>query len=121
LRSLQARGNPQEAAREVRALLDLVRDNEAAEHKVFGIRLVLLDASLHLKILDPEHGEEELIKAVEAAQAKLDPLSPFESENESESESENESKSESENESESESDGEGGLYSRTVSPCESDA
>ena len=66
----------------------MVRDNEAAEHDVKGFRLVLRNASLHLKILDPEHGEEELIKAVEAAQAKLDPLSPFESESESENESE---------------------------------
>ena len=134
----------------MRALLDLIHENEARLQDVVALHPLVLElARRHLKILDPEIGEEELIKAVAAELARLRAISPFESENEresdweseseneseseskseseseseneSKSESENESKSESENESESESDGEGGLYSRTVSPCESDA
>jgi len=55
----------------VRALLDLLRDNEAAEHQVAQLNFILRDASSHLKILDPEHGEEELVKSMEVARAKL--------------------------------------------------
>ena len=55
----------------MRALLDLLRDNEAAEHLVCGLQCVLRDASRYLKILDPEHGEEELVKSMEVASAKL--------------------------------------------------
>ena len=50
----------------MRALLDLLRDNEAAEHLLPELASVLNDASLHLKILDPEHGDEELINSVAA-------------------------------------------------------
>jgi len=72
----------------VRALLDLMRENEAKVQVMAAACQDLLgQARRHLKILDPEVGEEELIKAVEAAQAKLDALSPFESESENESES----------------------------------
>ena len=55
----------------MRALLDLLRDNEAAEHEVSDWQLTLQYATLHLKILDPEHGEEELINSMEVARAKL--------------------------------------------------
>jgi len=55
----------------VRALLGLLRDNEAAEYEVSEVQKILRDASSHLKILDPEHGEEELVKSMEVARAKL--------------------------------------------------
>ena len=73
---MQARGKPQEAAREVRALLDLMRENEARVHKAASsCTTVLEQASEHLKILDPEVGEEELITAVAAEAARLHALS----------------------------------------------
>ena len=69
---MQARGKPQEAAREVRALLDLMHENEAAVQTFLaGSAEVLELARQHLTILDPEVGEEELIQAVAAAQANL--------------------------------------------------
>jgi len=55
----------------VRALLDLLRDNEAPEYLVAELQGVLYIASSHLKILDPEHGEEELVKFFEVARANL--------------------------------------------------
>ena len=59
----------------MRALLDLMRENEARVQNVPAVFAVMLaQARRHLKILDPEVGEEELIKAVAAAQAKLDAL-----------------------------------------------
>jgi hypothetical protein len=73
LRSLQARGKPQEAAREVRALLDWMRENEARVHNLAaGYASVLEHARQQLTILDPKVGEEELIQAVAAALANLD-------------------------------------------------
>ena len=56
----------------MRALLDLMRDNEAAVQDM-SVRCqeLLLDASEHLKILNPEHGEEELIELVAAELAKI--------------------------------------------------
>jgi len=72
LRSLQARGKPQEAATEVRALLGLVRENETRVQKLAaGCAAVLDQARQHLTILDPEVGGEELSQAVAAALAKL--------------------------------------------------
>ena len=72
LRSLQARGKSQEAAREVRALLDLMCENEASVQKwAAGCAAALKRASMQLTILDPEVGEEELIQAVAAALANL--------------------------------------------------
>jgi len=72
LRSLQARGKSQEAAREVRALLDLMHENEAAMQKMAAACQELLEsASQQLTILDPEVGEEELIQAVAATLASL--------------------------------------------------
>jgi hypothetical protein len=56
----------------VRALFDLLRENEAAVQDFSPqCRSLLRKASTHLKILDPEHGEEELIKSVAAELAKL--------------------------------------------------
>jgi hypothetical protein len=49
-----------------------MRQNEAAMEKVAaGCQQVLAHASSYLKILDPEVGDEELIKAVAVEQAKL--------------------------------------------------
>jgi len=70
---MQARGRPQEAAREVHALLDLMRENEAAVQDVSTqCKNLLIHVSVHLKILDPEYGEKELIALVAAALAKLE-------------------------------------------------
>jgi len=56
----------------VRALLDLMRGNEAAVLAMSNqCRNLLLEASEHLKILDLEHGKEELITSVAAELAKL--------------------------------------------------
>ena len=55
----------------MRALLDALRDNQAAEHEVYEMQFFMRSAYLHLKILDPEHGEEELVKSMEVATAKL--------------------------------------------------
>jgi len=72
LRSLQARGKPQEAAREVRAVLNLMRENEASVQKVAARCAAVLElARQHLTILDPEVGEEELILSLAAALANL--------------------------------------------------
>jgi len=68
----QARGEPQEAAREVRTLRDLMREIEAAVQKWAAACQELLEvASKHLKILDPEVGEEELIQVLAAEVANL--------------------------------------------------
>ena len=55
----------------MRALLDLLRDNEAAKFFVAELQSLLCVASSHLKILDPEHGDEELVKSMEVARAEL--------------------------------------------------
>ena len=56
----------------MRALLDLMRDNEAAVQAISNhCQELLRAASRHFKILDPEHGEEELINLVAAELAKL--------------------------------------------------
>jgi len=55
----------------VRALLDLLRENEAAVNTMLHFcRSVLQYVSSDLKILDSEHGEEELVKSVAAELAK---------------------------------------------------
>jgi len=60
----------------VRALLNLMRENEARVQKfATGCAAVLGQASSHLTVLDPEVGEEELIEAVAAQLAKLRALS----------------------------------------------
>ena len=71
----------------MRALLDMMRDNEAAVQVLAAACQELLEhASLFLNILDPKVGEKELIKAVAAAAAKLlalirysTPLGPYSS------------------------------------------
>ena len=69
---MQARGKPQEAARELRALLDLMRENESfVQESAAACAEVLKVARQHLTILDPEVGVEELIQAVAAELAKL--------------------------------------------------
>jgi len=56
----------------VRALLDLMRDNEAAVLAVSDqCGRMLVEARVYLKILDPEHGCQELIKSLAAELAKL--------------------------------------------------
>ena len=55
----------------MRALLDLLRAIEAAEHDLCELQYILHDATSHLKILDPEHGDEELVKSFEVAKANL--------------------------------------------------
>jgi hypothetical protein len=56
----------------VRALLDLLCENEARVQKWAAECAHMLEsASNHLTILDPEVGEEELIQAMAAALAKL--------------------------------------------------
>ena len=65
MRSLQARGRPSEAAREVRALLEVVRENEATVKKfALGCAELVKRALFHLKVLDAEVGEEALIEEV---------------------------------------------------------
>ena len=60
----------------MRALIDLMRENEASVQKwAAGCAAALKRASLQLTILDPEVGEEELIKAVAAKVEKLRELS----------------------------------------------
>ena len=56
----------------MRALLDLMRDNEAAVQHMSGRCLkLLLAAKRNLKILHPEHGDEELTMSVAVVYAKL--------------------------------------------------
>ena len=56
----------------MRALLDLMRDNEAAVQAISNhCQDLLLAASTHLKILDPEHGATELRRLVAAEYGKL--------------------------------------------------
>ena len=72
LLSHQARGRPQETEREVRALLSLLRENKAAVQAILDeCQDLMKDASLNLKVLDPEVGDEELIKFVAAEVANL--------------------------------------------------
>ena len=69
---MQARGKPQEAVREMRALLDLLRENEARLPKVAALCAQILGhARKRLTILNPAVGEEELIEAVAAEVARL--------------------------------------------------
>ena len=56
----------------MRALLDLLRDNEAAMQDLSdGCQTLLRVAGRELKILDPEHGAKELRRLVAAEYAKL--------------------------------------------------
>ena len=81
LPALQARGRPHEAEGEVRALLDLVRKSRA----VLGISLAMKEscermlgpatgASVSIRdliLLDPELGDQELLKSVAVELAAL--------------------------------------------------
>ena len=80
LSTLQAHGNPEAAKKEVRALLDLVRANQATVHAAWILfRDVLRQlASCHLTVLDPEHGDEELTKSLAAELVKLEGLALLE-------------------------------------------
>ena len=56
----------------MRALLDLLRENETTVHDIRVSSLeVLHEATQHLKVLDPERGDQELIKSVKARLASL--------------------------------------------------
>ena len=55
----------------MRALLDLMRDEAIVHDKSGRCQELLLAASVDLKILDPEHGFQELITSVTDALAKL--------------------------------------------------
>ena len=56
----------------MRALLDLMRENEAAvQENLAGFSELLTEASKHLNILDPQLGGKELIKSVAAEMAKM--------------------------------------------------
>ena len=56
----------------MRALLDLMRENEASVQTLAALCAGLLEiASQRLTILHPEVGEEDLIQAVAAALARL--------------------------------------------------
>jgi hypothetical protein len=59
----------------VRALLDLVRENEASvQANLVHYQDLLQRASKHIKILDPELGVEELVKSVAAELARVTAL-----------------------------------------------
>jgi hypothetical protein len=73
----QANGKSQEAETEVRALLDLMRENETRLQNVTAICAQILEhARSNLTILDPDVGDEELIKAVATELTRLDAFSP---------------------------------------------
>ena len=56
----------------MRALLDLLHDNEAAVQDLpKRCEELLLEAARHLKILDQEHGDQDLIASVAEKYAKL--------------------------------------------------
>ena len=55
----------------MRALLDLLRENVAAGKDVSDVSVLLFAECSKLKILDPEHGDEELIKLVASALAEI--------------------------------------------------
>ena len=56
----------------MRALLDLLRETgPAVQANLVDCEYLLRQASRHLKILDPDLGEEELIKSAAAELAKL--------------------------------------------------
>ena len=60
----------------MRALLDLMRENEPRVQNFAAFCAHQLEqARQHLKILDPEDGEEDLIKAVAAEVARLRAIS----------------------------------------------
>mmetsp|Transcript_56094 Transcript_56094/g.133904 ORF Transcript_56094/g.133904 Transcript_56094/m.133904 type:complete len:296 (-) Transcript_56094:42-929(-) len=58
----EARGRPDEAVGEVRALLALIRENRATvQEMAVSFRAFMEQASVDLNVLDPETGDDELI------------------------------------------------------------
>ena len=56
----------------MRALLDLMRDNEAAVREIaFECEELLGQACAHRKVLDPRAGDQELVRAARVEMAKL--------------------------------------------------
>ena len=56
----------------MRALLDLLRENALGGHRMLHqCRELLEEASSHLEVLDPERGEEELVKSMAVELASL--------------------------------------------------
>ena len=71
-RPFQARGRSQEAESEVRALLNLLRENEAdARIKATLFQEILRHARANLMILELELGNKELVESVAVEIAKL--------------------------------------------------
>ena len=69
---IQARGRFQEAATEVRALLDLLRENMAAvQDTQVPFQKNLSMATVRLAILHPVHGDKELTRLVNVELDKL--------------------------------------------------
>ena len=69
---LQARGRPQEAEREVRALLVLIRENEAVAQRIPApLDQVLSHAFRTIKMLDQSTGNQELVWLVYSELLKL--------------------------------------------------
>ena len=59
----------------MRALLDLMRENKASvQANLAHCQNLLQHATFYLKILDPELGEEELVKSVSAELARMTAL-----------------------------------------------
>jgi hypothetical protein len=59
----------------VRTLLDLMRENGASvQENLMHCQNLLQQATRSLKVLDPEFGEEELVKSVAAELAKVTAL-----------------------------------------------
>ena len=76
-RALQARGKPRDAEREVRALLDLLRENAAdvRANMLLACQDLLCEASSKLKILNTKRGNKEgdkqLIKSLAVEMERL--------------------------------------------------
>ena len=70
--SLQARGRPQEAKRELRAMLGLMRENRARMQDIAGMcQDMMHNACIELKVLDPGLGELDLIKSWAGERAQM--------------------------------------------------
>ena len=53
-------------------MLDRLRENQTAPPEMRGVcKKMVLEASQYLKILDPEHGDKELVQAAAVMVAKL--------------------------------------------------
>ena len=54
-------------------MIDLLRENEAASQENWFGKTLLVEASQHLRILDPVFGEQELVKLVAVELANWKP------------------------------------------------